>query len=526
MPSIDERIDAIFKHNLKKKSISPEQREAVKSVAEGRDTLVIMPTGGGKSSVYQAAALLVEGKTLAVSPLQVTVQEQLESIQGKDLPPAKEARRGGRISGNTGFILASPGELERGAALEKIIEAQPTLVVVDEAHCISEKGHDFKQHYLRLRSLIEQLGNPTVLALTATASPPVRREIQARLAMKDARLVKQSLERKNLWMGVLRFDNDRERREELVRRVATEQMPGFVYVADHRRAEAVCRDLVRAGVKADLIHEQLPKEQQQERRKAFEGGEFDVLVATAHFSMGISNDEVNFVYHCDISDSVESYYQESGRAGRDDQDSRAVLFYIPSDLDRQPTFTSGPQLSERDVDKAVRALERFNDPVSPERVADRARLGLRKTETVLRRLWDLGGVEITASGEVLLRKGAEISAPRVVAAQERRRMYDLSRSEMMRGYAETRDCRRVYILDYFGETGYPQCGNCDNCQAGTVTRRDDDRAPIKSGSRVVHETWGAGLTLRQENDKILVLFDEVGYQFIDPSDLLIDNPAT
>ncbi|WP_246580880.1 RecQ family ATP-dependent DNA helicase [Deinococcus aestuarii] len=502
------------------------QKEAIASVLKGRDTLAIMPTGSGKSAIYQVAALSLSGPTVVVSPLIALQRDQVEALEesapgqaaliNSTLRPAeREATLSAFEEGEVEFLFLAPEQLGNEETLARLREAEPSLFVVDEAHCVSEWGHDFRPEYLRLGVVVEALGHPTVLALTATASPPVRAEIVERLGMREPEILVRGFDRPNIRLGVRRFEDPGTKRSALLSEVIAAPKPGIVYAATRRAADELARDLTGHGVRAAAYHAGLNVETREGAQAAFMADELEVIVATTAFGMGIDKPNVRFVHHLDISGSVDAYYQEIGRAGRDGAASEATLFYTPGDL-RLRRFFAGSGLIDADqVEHVLRALEDRGGPVDPEELREETGLSQTKVLTAVSRLEDVGAVEILPSGEVTATDGAQ--APEVVAeaalAQAYRRAFEDSRLEMVRGYAETGGCRREFLLNYFGEASTPPCAFCDNCDSGLVRATGGgDAVPFALGSRVAHRTFGEGLVMRYEGEKITVLFDGPGYQ--------------
>jgi ATP-dependent DNA helicase RecQ len=243
-------------------------------------------------------------------------------------------------------------------------------------------------------------------------------------------------------------------------------------------------------------------------------GRCDVVVATIAFGMGVDKPDVRAVVHAEVSDSVDSYYQEVGRGGRDGEPARAVLFYRPEDVGLRRFFAGGGQIDTDEVLEVAEAVVASSRPVDPRDVRDGTGLSETKVTTALGRLEEVGVVEVLPDGRVAAaREHGDLrrAASRAAAAQGHRKEYDRTRVEMMRGYAETRACRRAFLLSYFGEEFEAPCGNCDNCDAGHGVVETVDE-PFAVGSRVVHREWGVGAVQRYDGDAMVVLFDEGGYR--------------
>jgi ATP-dependent DNA helicase RecQ len=224
---------------------------------------------------------------------------------------------------------------------------------------------------------------------------------------------------------------------------------------------------------------------------------------------------VRFVFHYDISDSVDSYYQEIGRAGRDGNAARAILFYNPKDVGLQKFLSSSGRVEEGEVELVAKVILEHGEPVDPKELREELDISQAKLSQVISRLEEPGVVEILADGKVAPKRSAvdlDKTAEEVAHAHESLREYERSRVEMMRGYAELHDCRREYLLNYFGEEFQGPCGFCDNCDAGILVDENEEDMPFPINSRVVHKMWREGLVLRYEGDKMVVLFDEVGYK--------------
>ena len=507
-------------------ALRPEQRSAAEAVVSGRDTLVVMPTGAGKSAIYQVAALALPGETVVVSPLIALQQDQLEAIDAAELPPAAALHSGLRARerrealsdlarDRLEFLLLAPEQLANEEVLARVREAQPSLLVVDEAHCISEWGHDFRPEYLRLGAAADALGRPTLLALTATASPPVRTEIVERLGLRDPLVVVHGFDRPNVWLGARWFPDAEAKRAALLDAVAEAEPPGIVYAATRAATEEIAEALSERGISAAAYHAGLGARERERVQQAFMDDELAVIVATTAFGMGVDKPNVRFVLHHDVPDALDAYHQELGRAGRDGEPARALLFYRPEDLRLRRFFAATGKVTADDVELVAEAIEDAAEPLDLAELGETTGLSDAKLATATGRLDDVGAVDVLATGEVSAsdRVGEVDAVEEAAAAEERRREFERSRLEMMRAYAEARDCRRGFLLNYFGERFEPPCGNCDNCEAGLVA--GSTREPFPLGARVAHAEWGDGAVQRYEGDKMVVLFDDVGYKTLD-----------
>ena len=506
--------------------LRPGQEAAIQSVISGHDTLAVMPTGSGKSAIYQIAAIDLPGSTVVISPLIALQKDQVETIADQEIggaavvnsavkPDDRAAAFEQLKSGELEFIFLAPEQFNNPATLEHLQAAHISLLVLDEAHCISEWGHDFRPDFLRLGTVVEALGHPTILALTATASPPVRQEIVERLGMRDPQVIVQGFDRPNIFLAVERFEEEAEKREALLQRVLRAEKPGIIYAATRKRSEEIAAELRDRSVTALAYHAGLKPGERSRVQTAFMNDEMDVIVATTAFGMGIDKPNVRFVFHADISDSVDSYYQEIGRAGRDGEAAKAVLFYNPEDLNLRRFFAGGGQVDVDQVAQVAVTVHQAEAPLNLKQLQQGTALSQSKITKALSRLEEVGVVELLPTGEVVAAAEAEdfgAALEEAVQAQEQYKQMGRSRLEMIRGYAEVRDCRREFLLNYFGETIAQPCGACDNCKAGIKVEKQNGLQPYAIESRVTHKSWGEGTVMRYEADKVVVLFDKVGYK--------------
>ncbi|MGW2223056.1 RecQ family ATP-dependent DNA helicase [Nonomuraea sp. NPDC001684] len=500
--------------------LRPGQLRAMTALAEGRDTLVVMPTGSGKSAIYQVPALLLRGPTLVVSPLIALQRDQVEALRDRD-EEAVSLDAGTRAAeraetfqalraGETEFLFCAPEQLVRPDVLRELAAAAPSLMVVDEAHCVSAWGHDFRPDYLRLGAVADALGRPVVAALTATAAPPVRAEIAERLGMRTPVEIVQGFDRPNISLEVRRALDDPA--GDIVTTVAAAKKPGIVYTSSRRQTGRLSGLLAEAGVRAAAYHAGLRRAERDAVHDRFMAGDLDVVVATNAFGMGIDKPDVRFVLHAEIPGSPDAYYQEIGRAGRDGEPADALLFYRPEDLGMQRFFTGGTPDEER-LARVAEAVAESGPGSDRKGLAERAGLSARRLTALLDLLERAGAVRLgTRKVDPVPGLDPQAAASRARELAERRRDVDRSRLEMMRRYAETTDCRRRFLLGYFGEELADNCGDCDTCRAGTAGQASPESGPFPLHARVEHRAWGPGQVIQRGEDRLTVLFEDAGYR--------------
>ena len=466
---------------LKFPSLRPGQEEAIRCLLDGRDTLLVQPTGSGKSAVYQIAGALREGSTIVVSPLIALQKDQADAIEASrldetaiinstlsssDMRQALERIQAGKVE----YIFLAPEQLSKPETMERLQSANVSLIAIDEAHCISQWGHDFRPDYLGLAHVIEALNHPPTLAMTATASNEVRQEIIARLGLRNPRVLVHGFDRPNISLRVDRFSTKGEKHEAVLRRVEFADKPGIVYVATHKNAEEIAGDLQQCGVSAVFYHGGLKPKQREEIQNRFMNGDVPVIVATNAFGMGVDKPDIRFVYHADVSESLDGYYQEVGRAGRDGEPAEAVLFYRPQDINAQQYKTGGGNVDTQALEMVANALSHHRKPTSRDDLAKETSLSGRKLSNIVHKLEEVGAAQQLDSGKIQLARGRTLNDIADAAASQQQQQKDLRkrRLQSMQGFAECRTCRREYLLRYFGDDYSGPCGNCDRCEMAGI----------------------------------------------------------
>lgn len=378
-----------------------QQEEAVRNVFEGRDTFVLMPTGGGKSLIYQLPALLLEGTAIIISPLIALMKNQVDSIRGMHAEDnvahflnsslsktAIQEVKTDVMNGKTKLLYVAPESLTKEENIEFLKKIKISFYAIDEAHCISEWGHDFRPEYRRIKPIIEEIGKSPIVALTATATAKVQHDIQKNLGILDAKVFKASFNRENLYYEVRPKNKPENQIIKFIKQ--NEGKSGIVYCLSRKKVEEIAETLAVNGIKVLPYHAGMDAATRSGNQDKFLLEEVDVMVATIAFGMGIDKPDVRFVIHYDIPKSLEGYYQETGRAGRDGGEGKCITFYSYKDIQKLEKFMHGKPVAEQEIGKQL-----LLDTVS---------------------------------------------------------------------YAETAICRRTILLHYFGETYLPEnCGNCDNC---------------------------------------------------------------
>jgi RecQ family ATP-dependent DNA helicase len=451
----------------------PGQREAVAAALAGRDSLVVMPTGGGKSLCYQLPGIASPDLTVIVSPLIALMEDQCRRLtelghpavmlaSGRENRAALDAIRDGAAQ----IVFAAPERFASGAFRAALARRTIALFVVDEAHCVSEWGHDFRPDYLRLRPVIDALGHPPVMACTATATPKVAEEIVARLGLREPERVRSGFDRPNLSFDVIAFDGEgsvARKRALLADGLAMESnRPAIVYCGTRKSTEEVAEELGRAGLSTVAYHAGMTPVARSESQRAFMAGEAEVVVATNAFGMGVDKADVRSVWHWALPSSLEAYYQEAGRAGRDGAPSRAVLLASRSDLGRLVRFIREAEVTPAQIRSLVDRLSAAasDGAVELDAPSDRDRIALGVAERA-------GALRLAPGHDGRMRielsvRGLDLGAAARLCREATNRRWESYRS--IERYASTSDvCRRRQMLDHFGDhsPGAPLGRCCD-----------------------------------------------------------------
>lgn len=471
----------------------PGQAEVIASVLAGRDTLAVLPTGGGKSVCYQLPALLLDGLAIVVSPLLALMKDQVDALARNGVAAAainstvpreeQTAILRGAAEGALRLLYVAPERFQDGRFTAALRGVRVSLLAIDEAHCISQWGHDFRPSYRDLGGVRARLGDPPVVALTATADPKVRGDIAARLELRDADVRVAGFDRPNLRFHAVRVKSQKEKLDRVAELLEAlgDEASAIVYCATRKRVESLTEALQRRRVRCARYHAGMAEDDRARIQNAFARDSLRVIVATNAFGLGIDKPDVRLVLHHDLPESIEAYYQEAGRAGRDGDPAECVLLFAPRDRGLREFFIELSHPPPAVVLEVYRALVRHG--------GERAIIDdLLDTEeetpgvnAAVQALVDSGLAERRGRFARALRPDGEDAID--LAGLEAHRAHATGNLDAMQAYAESATCLRARLLGYFGERAPARsCGACGPCMAPARQRRrrdaDDAEAPL------------------------------------------------
>ncbi len=524
----------ILRQTFGLRQLRPGQREVIENVLSGRDTLAIMPTGAGKSLCYQLPAMQLPGQTVVVSPLISLMRDQAEKLDqagvetsqvNSSLAAREEAQALQAVRSETSeVVFTTPERLGQEEFLAALTGHHIDLLVVDEAHCISQWGHDFRPAFLEIRNAAERLRRPPILALTATATPQVVEDIKQQLGAPQMQVINAGIYRENLDYGVIQVTNDAERRSALLDFVTRSGGTGIVYTATVKAAVESHALLREAGIEANLYHGRMRSKDRHRSQDEFMSGSARVMVATNAFGMGIDKADIRWVAHLQLPATLEAYYQESGRAGRDGERACCLLIHDSRDRRLQQFFLARRYPDAQEIGLVCRALEVIA-PDAAVRIDD-LRAGLKsmpmpaaRLQVVMNLLVQHAIVEGSReAGYRLLQPGLSTQRLEKLAQEYAKRgQMDRDKLERMVFYAQTAFCRWAVLLTYFEEdAGWSQCGHCDNCRHPVEARTEPSerseplvrRPAFEVGSPVRVPRYGEGRVTQTVGENVTVQFPD------------------
>jgi ATP-dependent DNA helicase RecQ len=461
------------------RELRPGQAEIIESVLAGRDTLAVMPTGSGKSLTYQLPALVLEGPTIVISPLLALIEDQFSKLSAAGVPivridstrTAKERAADLALvrEGKVKLLMTTPESICSPSVQEALEGVKFSLFCVDEAHCVSQWGHDFRPSYLGLRRAAEVLGRPPILGLTATATPAISDDVLVQMGMKDAKVCRVSFHRPNLAFDVRKVAGEADKLRQLGKLIQRLRRPGIVYCATVRAVDDLYVALRHGKIPVERYNGKMTTEEREKSQASFmQAGRKVVMLATNAFGLGIDKPDIRYIIHYQMPGSPEAYVQEAGRAGRDGKPARCVLLFQPDDIEIQEHFLKEAHPTKAQARMVAEGLYAWSDEGKEVSVRDLAMslaLPERRVRVILSVLEAMGvAKEVKAARwEGVEPKPTREQIDKAASVFEARRISDRRRLASLLSYMNTQRCRVQMLRSYFGEPEGEKCGLCDSC---------------------------------------------------------------